>query len=45
MLQYSGTERHTEPDSDTGLLTRGWATATLLVAPFADASVEIPGLA
>jgi len=44
MLQYSGTERHTEPDSDTGLLTRGWATATLLVAPFADASVEVPGL-
>ncbi|MCB7135206.1 5'/3'-nucleotidase SurE [Cellulosimicrobium marinum] len=45
MLQYSGTERHSEPDSDTGLLTRGWATATLLRAPFADTEVEVPGLA
>ncbi len=44
VLQYSGTERHSEPDSDTGLLTRGWATATLLVAPYADASVDIPTL-
>ncbi|GED10024.1 5'/3'-nucleotidase SurE [Cellulosimicrobium cellulans] len=44
VLQYSGTERHSEPDSDTGLLTRGWATATLLVAPYADATVEVPGL-
>lgn len=43
-LQYSGTERHSEPDSDTGLLTRGWATATLLLAPYADASLEVPDL-
>jgi 5'-nucleotidase len=44
VLQYSGTERHSEPDSDTGLLTRGWATATLLVAPYWDTAVEIPDL-
>ncbi|MFE4465439.1 5'/3'-nucleotidase SurE [Oerskovia sp. NPDC056781] len=43
-LQYSGTERHSEPDSDTGLLTRGWATVTLLLAPYADVSLEVPGL-
>ncbi|MBD8078833.1 5'/3'-nucleotidase SurE [Cellulosimicrobium arenosum] len=44
MLQYSGTERHSEPHSDTGLLTRGWATATLLRAPFADRDLEVPEL-
>jgi 5'-nucleotidase len=44
MLQYAGTERHSEPESDTGLLTRGWATATLLRAPFAEHDVEVPDL-
>lgn len=44
MLQYSGTERESEPESDTGLLTRGWATATLLRAPFAEHDVELPDL-
>ncbi|OLT50979.1 5'/3'-nucleotidase SurE [Cellulosimicrobium sp. CUA-896] len=44
MLQYAGTERHSEPESDTGLLTRGWATATLLRAPFAEHDVQVPDL-
>ncbi|AEG44200.1 5'/3'-nucleotidase SurE [Isoptericola variabilis] len=44
VLRYEGTERTTEPESDAGLLARGWATATLLLAPYADASVEVPGL-
>jgi 5'-nucleotidase len=44
MLQYAGTERHSEPESDTGLLTRGWATATLLRAPFAEHDLEVPAL-
>jgi 5'-nucleotidase len=44
VLRYEGTERSTEPESDAGLLARGWATATLLLAPYADASVEVPGL-
>jgi 5'-nucleotidase len=44
VLRYEGTERDTEPDSDAGLLARGWATATLLLAPYADESLEVPGL-
>lgn len=44
VLRYEGTERSTEPESDAGLLARGWATATLLLAPYADASVEVPPL-
>jgi 5'-nucleotidase len=44
VLRYEGTERATEPDSDAGLLERGWATATLLLAPYADESLEVPGL-
>jgi 5'-nucleotidase len=45
LVTYEGTERATEPDSDAGLLARGWATATLLVAPWADTSLEVPPLA
>lgn len=45
LVTYEGTERDTEPDSDAGLLARGWATATLLVAPWADTSLEVPPLA
>jgi 5'-nucleotidase len=42
VLRYEGTERSTEPESDAGLLARGWATATLLLAPYADETVEVP---
>lgn len=44
VLRYQGTERTTEPESDAGLLARGWATATLLLAPWADESFTVPGL-
>ncbi|MFC7877765.1 5'/3'-nucleotidase SurE [Isoptericola sp. NPDC057391] len=43
VVRYEGTERSTEPESDAGLLAQGWATASLLLAPYADASVELPG--
>ena len=42
VIRYEGTERTTEPESDAGLLSRGWATATLLLAPWADTSLDIP---
>ena len=42
VLRYEGTERVTEPDSDAGLLAQGWATATLLLAPWADTSHDVP---
>lgn len=44
VVRYEGTERSTEPDSDAGLLARGWATASLLLAPYADDSEAVPGL-
>ncbi|PZR52489.1 5'/3'-nucleotidase SurE [Xylanimonas oleitrophica] len=44
VLRYEGTERQTEPESDAGLLQAGWATATLLLAPYADTSLEVPPL-
>jgi 5'-nucleotidase len=44
VVRYEGTERSSEPDSDAGLLAQGWATATVLLAPFADAGVVVPGL-
>ncbi|MFI2102228.1 5'/3'-nucleotidase SurE [Isoptericola sp. NPDC019693] len=44
VVRYEGTERSTEPDSDAGLLARGWATASLLLAPYADDSDVVPGL-
>ncbi|WP_413451947.1 5'/3'-nucleotidase SurE [Georgenia phoenicis] len=34
MLTYSGVDARDEPGSDHDLLTRGWATATLLTAPY-----------
>ncbi len=44
-VKFTGTEHHTEPESDAGLLLRGWATVTLLVAPYARPSgVSIPPL-
>ncbi|GII98490.1 5'-nucleotidase [Sediminihabitans luteus] len=42
-LRYTGTDASGEPESDAGLLVRGWATATLLRAPFADVSAVFPG--
>ncbi|MGC0251346.1 5'/3'-nucleotidase SurE [Pseudactinotalea sp. Z1748] len=36
MLTYSGVSAREEPGSDHDLLTRGWATATLLSAPYDD---------
>lgn len=33
-LTYSGVDAEEEPGSDHDLLTRGWATATLLTAPY-----------
>lgn len=44
VVRYEGTERHSEPDSDAGRLDDGWATATLLVAPWADESLAVPPL-
>ncbi len=43
-VRFTGTEHHTEPESDAGLLLRGWATVTLLLAPYADAAPAIPDL-
>jgi 5'-nucleotidase len=43
VVRYEGTERSTEPESDAGLLAQGWATASLLIAPYADETVELPG--
>ncbi|MFV2142871.1 MULTISPECIES: 5'/3'-nucleotidase SurE [Isoptericola] len=45
VVRYEGTERSTEPESDAGLLAQGWATASLLLAPYSDESVRVPGLA
>ena len=43
MLTYSGVNAREEPGSDHDLLTRGWATATLLSAPYDDpAGTELP---
>lgn len=42
-LEYSGVTGGEEPDTDHHLLTRGWATWTLVRAPVADhAGVELP---
>ncbi len=45
VVRYEGTERSTEPESDAGLLAQGWATASLLLAPYSDESVRVPSLA
>ena len=43
MLTYSGVTAQEEPGSDHDLLTRGWATATLLTAPYDDpGDTELP---
>ncbi|WP_324649373.1 5'/3'-nucleotidase SurE [Georgenia sp. H159] len=43
MLTYSGVTARDEPGSDHDLLTRGWATATLLSAPYDDpGETELP---
>jgi len=42
-LQYSGVEPGVEPESDHHLLTRGWATWTLVRAPVADSGgLQLP---
>jgi len=43
MLTYSGVDAVEEPGSDHDLLTRGWATATLLTAPYDEpGDTELP---
>ena len=43
MLTYSGVTAREEPGSDHDLLTRGWATASLLSAPYDDpGDTELP---
>ncbi|WP_454085110.1 5'/3'-nucleotidase SurE [Georgenia sp. Marseille-Q6866] len=43
MLTYSGVDAEDEPGSDHHLLSRGWATATLLTAPYDDpGDTELP---
>ncbi len=43
VLTYSGVTAREEPGSDHELLTRGWATATLLTAPYDDpGGTELP---
>ncbi|MEE6273462.1 5'/3'-nucleotidase SurE [Georgenia wangjunii] len=43
MLTYSGVNDRDEPGSDHDLLSRGWATATLLTAPYDDPQgTELP---
>ncbi|WP_152188504.1 5'/3'-nucleotidase SurE [Georgenia satyanarayanai] len=43
MLTYSGVDAVEEPGSDHNLLTRGWATATLLTAPYDEpGNAELP---
>src|SRR5690625_7704927 len=43
MLTYSGVTAREEPGSDHDLLTRGWATATLLSAGYDDpGETELP---
>ncbi len=44
MLTYQEVEVTREPDTDAGLLARGWATLTLLHAPAFDADAELPEL-
>ncbi|BDZ41536.1 5'/3'-nucleotidase SurE [Paraoerskovia sediminicola] len=41
-LRYTGTDVSLEPESDAGLLGRGWATATLLRGPYADRATAFP---
>lgn len=42
MLTYQENSATQEPDTDAGLLARGWATLTLLHAPAFDADAELP---
>lgn len=41
-LTYTGTDASSEPRSDAGLLSRGWATVSLLRAPVADEDAQLP---
>jgi 5'-nucleotidase len=41
-LTYSDVEITREPDTDAGLLARGWATVTQLRAPCFDADADLP---
>lgn len=41
-LTYTGTDASSEPRSDAGLLSRGWATVSLLRAPVADDDAPLP---
>ncbi|GCD21945.1 5'/3'-nucleotidase SurE [Cellulomonas algicola] len=41
-LTYSDVEITREPDTDAGMLARGWATVTQLLAPAFDADAELP---
>lgn len=43
-LSFAGTDAAQEPDSDAGMLVRGWATITLLHAPAFLADAELPEL-
>lgn len=45
MLTYSDIEVAREPETDAGLLARGWATITQLRAPCFDADATLPELA
>src|SRR5690606_14888819 len=40
-LTYTGTDMSKEPQSDAGLVARGWATLSLLRAPVADDGAEL----
>lgn len=42
MLTYQESSATQEPDSDAGLLARGWATVTLLHAPAFDPEIPLP---
>jgi len=44
VMRYEAVDEPSEPESDAGWLTRGWATATLLRAPVADDSLAVPPL-
>ena len=41
-LTYTGTDMSKEPQSDAGLVARGWATVSLLRAPVADDDADLP---
>ncbi|ROS76548.1 5'/3'-nucleotidase SurE [Cellulomonas sp. PhB143] len=43
-VRYTGLDVTREPESDAGLLDRGWATATLLRGPYADDRTQVPAL-